>query len=128
MSEGHRTALGRARGLGSAKSGVGGFIAERVTGAALIPLGLWAAWSAVGLARADFTSASAWLHGPLNAALLALLAVVSSHHMQIGMRVVVEDCITRPVTKAALLVASAFICWAAAAVTLVSILIIVARP
>ncbi len=128
MSAGHRTALGRARGLGSAKTGVSGFIAERVTGAALIPLGLWAVWSAASLARADFAAASKWLHAPLNASLLALLAVISIHHMQIGMRVVVEDYIERPITKAALLTASAFACWAAAAVTLVSILIIVARP
>ena len=127
MSAGYRSPLGRARGLGSAKSGVGGFIAERVTGAALIPLGLWLVWSAVSLAHADFTAASDWLHRPLNAILSALFAVLSFHHMQIGMRVVVEDYFARPLTKAALLVASAFACWGGAAVALVSIIVVVAR-
>ena len=47
----YRTALGRARGLGSAKHGVGHFIAERVSSVALVPLVLWAVWSGIILAR-----------------------------------------------------------------------------
>ncbi len=128
MSGEYRTALGRARGLGSAKSGVSSFIAERVTGLALIPLGLWVAWSAVGLAGADFATAVAWLHAPLDASLLALFTVLSFHHMQIGMRVVVEDYFGRPITKSALLIANAFVCWTAAAVALVSILNVAGTP
>ncbi|MHB8528328.1 MAG: succinate dehydrogenase, hydrophobic membrane anchor protein [Caulobacteraceae bacterium] len=122
MAEGYRTPLGRARGLGSAKRGVASFIAERVTAVALAPLSLWAVWSGVVLARGDFAIATAWMRAPVNATLLALFALISFHHTQIGMRVIVEDYIARPSTKAVLLVANLFICWAGAALTIVCIL------
>ena len=40
----------------------------------------------------------------------------------IGMRVIVEDYIEKPLTKAALLMLNAFVGWAAAAIATVSIL------
>jgi succinate dehydrogenase hydrophobic anchor subunit len=40
----------------------------------------------------------------------------------IGMRVIIEDYIERPVTKAALLLVNAFIGWGAAAIAAVSLL------
>ena len=65
----YRTALGRARGLGSAKHGVGHWIVERVSSVALVPLSLWGAFSALNLARVGFDGASLWLHSPVNAVL-----------------------------------------------------------
>ena len=53
-----------------------------------------------------------WLHAPLNAVLLALLIAVGFCHMQLGMRVVVEDYIHKPMTKAALLLLNLFVCLA----------------
>ena len=44
-----RTPLARARGLGSAKSGVGHWWAQRITAIALIPLVVWFAISLVML-------------------------------------------------------------------------------
>jgi len=46
-----RSPLGRARGMGSSKHGVGHFIAQRVTAVALIFLVLWALASALTLAN-----------------------------------------------------------------------------
>ncbi|HEV2363110.1 MAG TPA: succinate dehydrogenase, hydrophobic membrane anchor protein [Caulobacteraceae bacterium] len=117
-----RTPLGRARGYGAAKSGVGGFIAERVTGAALVILVLWAVRSAFTLAGAPYDDARVWLASPVNLALGVLLAITAFHHMRIGMGVIIEDYIERPAAKVALLTLNAFVCWGAAALAVVSLL------
>ena len=106
----YRTALGRARGLGSAKHGVGHFIAQRVSAIALAPLGLWALYSSLGLSRAGFDDAQTWMRSPVNAVLSILLAVAVAVHMRIGMAEVVEDYIHKPSTKAVLLVLNYFVC------------------
>jgi succinate dehydrogenase / fumarate reductase membrane anchor subunit len=118
----YRTPLGRARGLGSAKSGVGRFIGERVTSVALVFLVLWAVASALGLASGGYDGAVHWLGSPVNAVLLLLLAVVGFYHMRVGMTVIVEDYIHKPTTKALLLLANAFACWGAMALTVVCVL------
>ena len=115
----HRTPLGRARGMGSAKSGATRFIAERVSGAALAVLGLWGVAAAMSLRSAGFDGVSQWLREPVNLTLLSLLAAVSFYHMRLGLCVVVEDYIDRPITKAVLLTANTFVCVAGAALTLV---------
>jgi succinate dehydrogenase / fumarate reductase, membrane anchor subunit len=119
---GYRTPLGRARGLGSAKHGVGQFIGQRVSAVALVFLAVWGVWSAWTLAGGGYGGASIWLQSPVNAALLALLAAVAFYHMQLGMRTIVEDYIHRPATKAVLLIANAFVCFGGAALTIVCVL------
>ena len=106
----YRTALGRARGLGSAKHGVGHFIVQRVSAMALAPLGLWALYSALSLSRAGFDGAQAWMHAPLNAILSILLAIAAPVHMRIGMAEVVEDYIHKSSTKLVLLLLNYFVC------------------
>ena len=118
----YRTALGRARGLGSAKHGVGHFIAERVSSVALIPLVLWAVWAGIALARGGYVGARAWIASPINAVLVVLLVVGGFYHMQIGMRVIVEDYIHKPRSKAVLLIANAFVCWVGTALTVICLL------
>jgi succinate dehydrogenase / fumarate reductase membrane anchor subunit len=119
---GFRTPLGRARGLGSAKSGVAHFIGERVSSVALVPLVLWGMWAALGLAGGSFNDAVAWVRSPINASLTILLALTSFYHMQLGMRVIIEDYIERHATKAALLLLNLFFCCAAAVLTALSVL------
>jgi succinate dehydrogenase / fumarate reductase membrane anchor subunit len=118
----YRTPLGRVRGLGAAKSGVGHFITQRVTGAALVLLILWVMRAAMVLAHADFATTTVWLHSPWNAVPAVLLIGVAFLHMNIGMRTVIEDYIQVPGTKVLLLVASLFLCWGGAAVGVFSIL------
>jgi succinate dehydrogenase / fumarate reductase, membrane anchor subunit len=118
----YRTPLGRARGLGSAKSGVGRFIAERASAAALVPLLLWSVLALRTLGAGDFEGASAWLRSPVNATLTALLGGVGFYHMQLGMRVIIEDYIHRPASKTGLLLLNAFVCGAGGALTIVCIL------
>ena len=119
---GFRTPLSRARGRGSAKHGVGHFIGQRVSAVALVFLTAWGVWSALTLAGGGYAAAIVWLHSPVNAALLTLLAATAFYHMQLGMRTIVEDYIHRPATKAALLIANAFVCYGGAALTVVCLL------
>jgi len=118
----YRTPLRRARGLGSAKHGVGHFIGQRVSAAALIPLTLWGLWSAFTLARGGYDGAIAWLRSPIDAALIALLALAAFYHMQIGMRVIIEDYVHAKGWRTTLLIGNLFLCWGAAALTLVCLM------
>ena len=68
-----RTALGRARGLGSAHHGVSAFIVERSTSVALVPLCLWAVYAAIKVAPLGYESAVLMLRQPVNAILSLLL-------------------------------------------------------
>lgn len=118
----YRTALGRARGLGSAKHGVGHFIAERVSSVALILLTIWLVWVALAVSRGGYDAARGILASPVNAALGILLIVVGLYHAMIGMRVIVEDYIHKPLTKAAVLILNALVGWGAAVIAAVSLL------
>jgi succinate dehydrogenase / fumarate reductase, membrane anchor subunit len=118
----YRTPLGRARGLGSAKHGVGHWISERVGAIALIPLTLWAVFGVLRLAAGDYGAAIAWVSDPLNATLMVLLIAVSFWHMHSGLRVVIEDYIHITLNKTALLVLNLFVCGLAGALAVFSIL------
>ena len=122
VSNSYRTPLRRARGLGAAHHGVGGFISERATGVALVPLCLWAVWAAVAVAPGGYESAFIFLHNPIQATLAVLLILVSCRHMQTGLRVVVEDYVDQPLAKAAILLANAGLCGLVAAAGSIAIL------
>ena len=104
-----RTPLARARGLGSAKDGVGHWWAQRLTAIALIPLVVWFAISLVMLSGADYTVVRAWIGSPLVMMLLVLTISVGLHHGQLGMRVVIEDYVGSDGWKLALIVMVKFI-------------------
>ena len=104
-----RTPLARARGLGSAKDGVGHWWAQRLTAIALIPLVVWFAISLVMLSGADYTVVRAWIGSPLVMMLLGLTIVVGLHHAQLGMQVVIEDYVGGDGWKLALIVIVKFI-------------------
>ena len=121
-----RTPLSRVRGKGSAKHGVGHFIAQRLSAIALIGLVLWAVYSALQLAHSDaahaYLDAMDWIKAPVNAALTAALIGIGSYHMQLGMRTIIEDYIARRFTLSLLLILNLFACWIIAAVGILSIL------
>jgi succinate dehydrogenase / fumarate reductase membrane anchor subunit len=117
----YRTPLARARGLGAAKHGVGHWIGERVSSIALVPLGLWGVYAILKLAGAGYEGAVLWLGHPLNATLMALLAIVSFWHMHAGMRVIVEDYVDG-MQRAWLLLINLFVCVLVGALAVFSIL------
>ncbi|MBB4286910.1 succinate dehydrogenase, hydrophobic membrane anchor protein [Roseospira goensis] len=96
-----RSALGRARGLGSAKTDAPGhWFAERIGAVALVPLGLWFVFGAViANIGADHAAFQAWLAQPLNTTLMVLFIVTAFHHGALGAIVVQEDYIHTPWVK-----------------------------
>lgn len=86
-----RSMLGRARGMGSAKSGVSHWWLQRVTAAALIPLTLWFVWSVVHLAGLPREAIASWAHSPVVAAMLLALIWATFTHLLMGVEAVLED-------------------------------------
>ncbi len=86
-----RSPLGRARGLGSAKSGTQHWWAQRLTAIALVPLTIWFVIAMVAATGSDYASARAFIGNPVTAVLLVLLIVATFHHAQLGLQVVIED-------------------------------------
>ena len=118
----YRTGLSRARGLGSAKEGANRYIAERATAIALVPLSLWAVYAALTVAPVGYEGAVALLQSPFNAVMAVLLIGVSCAHMEMGMRVIVEDYVHDHGPKIAVLLVNAGVCWLAGAIGVFSIL------
>src|SRR5215470_17575348 len=86
-----RSPLGRARGLGSAKSGATHWWVQRVTSLALVPLTLWFLCAMVRMIGASREDVAYWMAGPLPIVLMIALVIATFHHLQLGMQVVIED-------------------------------------
>lgn len=98
-----RTPLKKVRHLGSAKEGAGHFILQRLTGAALVVLGLFLVWLVAHLAGADYATARASLKNPFVSLGLLLLMIAGCIHMRLGMQVIIEDYVHGEGTKILLL-------------------------
>ncbi len=103
-----RSALGHARGLGSAKEGMHHWWVQKVTAVALVPLFLWFAVFAVALTGADHATVVAAIGYPVNAVLLIVLIVVMFYHGYLGMQVVYEDYAQPEAWKLTLLLVTQF--------------------
>jgi succinate dehydrogenase / fumarate reductase membrane anchor subunit len=115
----------RGKKSGSARHhGAGTWIMERVSSLILVPLTGWGFWAAATLTGGGFDGARRWLHAPVNAALLGLLVLVSCYHMRLGLTVVIEDYVHKPVGKGFLLFLNTLFCLAVAVIAVASILMI----
>ena len=97
----HRTALGRARGLGSAKEGVAHWWVQRVTALLLIPLVVWFVASLLAHLGSDYAGVIAWLHEPVTYGLMVLLLGAMFWHAALGLQVVLEDYVQGEAAKLA---------------------------
>lgn len=111
-----------ARGLGSSKSGTHHHITQRVSAIALIVLVPWFIFSAINAIQAGEIAAAEWVAQPLPAILLILTAGATLYHMRLGMQVVIEDYITKPGMRGALLILNSFACIAMFAAITLSVL------
>ena len=85
------TALGKVRGLGSAREGGEHWVAERVTSAALLLLGAWLIASLLFLPSLDRATLSEWLASPSGAVPMALFVITSFAHGLDGLKTAVDD-------------------------------------
>jgi len=99
-----RTPLGAVRGLGSAKSGVGHYWAQRITAVALVPLSLWFVCSLGKLAGADYATFHHWLGQPFHAAMMLAVTLGAVWHGSLGLQVVFEDYLHKGAIKWAALI------------------------
>lgn len=110
------SALYRARGLGSAKSGAHHWWVQRVTAVALLPLLVWLVASLLAHARDDHQALAQWLGRPAVAVTMAVLLVALFWHMKLGLRVIVEDYVHGDRVKFAAVIAVDLVCLALMAI------------
>jgi succinate dehydrogenase / fumarate reductase membrane anchor subunit len=116
-----RSSLARAIGLGSAKTGVEHWWAERVSAVALVPLTLWFVASIVAQSRSDYGAFVAWMGNPAVTVGMVLLLIALFHHAALGLQVVVEDYVHSG-AKFAAIVAIRLGCFALATAGIVAVL------
>ncbi|HMH67055.1 MAG TPA: succinate dehydrogenase, hydrophobic membrane anchor protein [Pinirhizobacter sp.] len=86
-----RNPLQRARGLGSAKDGVGHWWTQRLTAIALVVLVLWFVVLVLGLLGHDYQAVRASIARPWNALLMIAFIIAAFWHSVLGLQVVIED-------------------------------------
>ena len=117
-----RTDLGKVRGLGAAKEGVGHWWSQRLTAIALIPLLIWLVASIVPLAGADVRIVREWFSDPVNSVLLLSLIVAVFHHAQLGLQVVIEDYVHTVWLKLASLIVVKFLAFGLSTTSIFAVL------
>ena len=85
------TPLARARGLGSAKSGLHHWWHQRVSAVAMVGLVSWMVVLLFSLVDADYQTALNMLAHPVNATVVVLFIAVGLWHASLGLQVVLED-------------------------------------
>jgi succinate dehydrogenase / fumarate reductase membrane anchor subunit len=94
--------LARARGHGSAKSGVHHWLVQRVSAGMLVLLLPWLTYSLLQLAGASHAEAQAFVAEPWNATLLLLSLLLLLYHSMLGLQVVIEDYVHQRVLELSL--------------------------
>ena len=99
----------------SERHGAGEWTAEWLSSLILVPLTLWGLWSGFVLSGGGYDGAREWFAAPVNAVLLALTLLVSVWHMNMGLKVIVDDYIHKPSSRTALLAFIGLLCLVLAA-------------
>lgn len=118
-----RTRLGKVRGLGAAKSGVGHWWLQRLTALALIPLTLWFLCALLSvLLSPNVIVVAEWFASPVNTLFMILFVLAAFMHAKLGVQVIVEDYVHGPFAKYSLLLLNNFACFALAALSILAAL------
>jgi succinate dehydrogenase / fumarate reductase membrane anchor subunit len=117
-----RSPLSQARGLGSAKEGVGHWWLQRLTALALIPLTLWFVFSVARYNLADYAMMIAWVRAPLVAVVLLLYFAIGFYHAALGLQVIIEDYVGNEAARLSLVILSKFALFALGAASIYAVL------
>jgi succinate dehydrogenase / fumarate reductase membrane anchor subunit len=118
----YRTPLATARGLGSAREGVGHWKLQRLTALGNLILVAWFLLSCISLAGSGYAELRAWLASPVSASLMVLLVVSATTHARLGVQVVIEDYVHHEGLRIAALAALTLAAVALATAAVVAIL------
>jgi len=78
-------------GLGDAEGGTDHWWGQRISGIALVLLGLWFVMSLVALPSLEYYIVIEFVGRSLNNVLLSLLCLAAAYHSNLGVQVVIED-------------------------------------
>ena len=117
-----RSPLSKAKGLGSAKEGVGHWWMQRITAVALVPLCLWLVFAIALLGKADYDTMIGWLQRPLVSILLILMILPLFYHAALGIQVVAEDYLPVKWQRLLVIMVVNFICITASVISIFAIL------
>jgi succinate dehydrogenase / fumarate reductase membrane anchor subunit len=99
----------------SEREGAGEWTAERLSSLVLVPLALWGLWSGWVLAGQGYETALDWFSNWWNSGLLILTHVIIAWHMAMGMTVIIDDYIHKPVSRNTLVALNNLFCMVLAA-------------
>ncbi len=69
---------------------------QRATAVILIPTTVWLVFSLIYLSRADYGMTIAWFAQPINAILMAVFVTSLFCHLNLGIKMVIEDYVRHP--------------------------------
>lgn len=122
MAKDFRTPLGKARGLGSAKSGTGHFWLQRVTAFANVPLFLSFIALVIYIVGKDYGQVHAVLANPFVAIIAGLMVLGGIYHMKLGMQVIIEDYVRTETPRLVLLALNIFFSFVMGAACILALL------
>jgi len=117
-----RTPLARAKGLGSAKEGVGHWWSQRLSSLLLMPLVLWFGFSVAFLPQANYTELVNWISSPPVSVALVLLILAVFYHAQQGLQVVIEDYVSIHWQRTTAIIVVSFLCLLLAVIGVIAVL------
>ena len=103
------TPLGKVKGLGAGKNGVGHWWAQRVSALFLLPLGFWLGLNLICLSNASFDVLHDWMRSGITASLMILTVATLLYHSYLGLQVVIEDYVHCQAVKTTSLILVTFI-------------------
>jgi succinate dehydrogenase / fumarate reductase membrane anchor subunit len=98
--------LNRVLGLGTAKGAAEHWWLQRLTAVALLPLGLWFAYSLLAMPDFGYATVVAWVRWPVTSILLILFVGAAAYHSFLGIQVVIEDYVGKGMRVAALMLSA----------------------
>ncbi|MEO7478361.1 MAG: succinate dehydrogenase, hydrophobic membrane anchor protein [Lysobacteraceae bacterium] len=111
----------RVFGRGALRKGARGWLLERATAIALVPLTVWFVAALIAHTGSDHAALIAWLRSPLNALLMTLLLIVMFWHTALGLGVVIKDYVHAIHQQTLALIAMRAVCLICAAAGIVAV-------